>query len=228
MMHLGIAADHSGFALKEQLAGSLREAGYELVDFGAHQFEHDDDYPDYIIPLARAVADGQVDRGIALCGSGVGASIAANKIAGVRAGLIHDVFSAHQGVEDDDMNVFALGGGVIGVALARELIHTFLNARFSGAERHRRRIAKVQALESPSPSSPMYGAALTPRLFPENVEATAGGRRETFALDWYDRRWTSEHEHEIADFPFIARVLEKRYELYGDGTFNEEDVARNA
>jgi ribose 5-phosphate isomerase B len=227
MMHVGIAADHGGFALKEELTGSLREAGYELFDYGAHQFEHGDDYPDYIIPLARAVADGQVERGIALCGSGVGASIAANKIAGVRAGLIHDVFSAHQGVEDDDMNVFALGGSVIGVALARELIHTFLNARFSGAERHRRRIAKVQALESTSPS-PTYGMAVGIRHFPENVEATAGGRRENFALDWYDRRWTSEREHQIADFPFVALVLDKRYELYGDGTFNEEDVAGDA
>jgi ribose 5-phosphate isomerase B len=228
MMHLGIAADHGGFALKEELTVSLREARYELVDFGAHQFEDDDDYPDYIIPLARAVADGAVERGIALCGSGVGASIAANKIAGVRAGLIHDVFSAHQGVEDDDMNVFALGGGVIGVDLARELIHAFLNARFSGAERHRRRIAKVQALESPIPSSPLYGTAVTARHFPEHVEATAGGRCHTFALDWYDRRWTSEGDHTIADFPFVAHVGDKRYELYGDGTFNEEDVAGDA
>jgi ribose 5-phosphate isomerase B len=106
-----------------------------------------DDYPDYIIPMARAVSAGKVDRGLALCGSGVGASIAANKVAGVRAGLIHDVFSAHQGVEDDDMNVFSLGGQVIGPALAWELIETFLKARFSGAERHRRRVNKVRALE---------------------------------------------------------------------------------
>jgi RpiB/LacA/LacB family sugar-phosphate isomerase len=97
-----------------------------------------DDYPDYVIPLARAVAAGTVDRGVALCGSGVGASICANKVAGVRAGLIHDVFSAHQGVEDDDMNVFCLGGKVIGSALAWELIETFLKARFSGAVRHQR------------------------------------------------------------------------------------------
>ena len=106
-----------------------------------------DDYPDYVIPLAKAVAVGEVDRGIALCGSGVGASICANKIAGVRAGLIHDVFSAHQGVEDDDMNVFSLGGQVIGPALAWELIQTFLKAHFSGAIRHQRRIEKVKALE---------------------------------------------------------------------------------
>jgi ribose 5-phosphate isomerase B len=146
-MRVGIASDHGGFALKEQIADLLRGSGYEVVDFGARELSPGDDYPDYVIPLARAVAAGTVDRGVALCGSGVGASICANKIAGVRAGLIHDVFSAHQGVEDDDMNVFSLGGKVIGSALAWELIETFLKARFSGAERHKRRIAKVQTLE---------------------------------------------------------------------------------
>jgi ribose 5-phosphate isomerase B len=146
-MRVGIGSDHGGFLLKEQVAGQLRGAGYEVLDFGAHQLTEGDDYPDYIIPLALSVASGKVERGIALCGSGVGASIAANKVAGVRAGLIHDVFSAHQGVEDDDMNVFSLGGKVIGSALAWELIETFLKARFSGAERHQRRIDKVQALE---------------------------------------------------------------------------------
>jgi ribose 5-phosphate isomerase B len=121
-MRVGIGSDHGGFLLKEQVAEQLRGAGYEVFDFGAHQLTEGDDYPDYIIPLAKAVASGEVDRGVALCGSGVGASIAANKVAGVRAGLIHDVFSAHQGVEDDDMNVFSLGGQVIGPALAWELI----------------------------------------------------------------------------------------------------------
>jgi ribose 5-phosphate isomerase B len=148
MMRVGIAADHGGFALKEELAESLRGSGYEVVDLGAHELNPGDDYPDFVIPLARAVAAGEMDRGVALCGSGVGASIAANKIPGVRAGLIHDVFSAHQGVEDDDMNVFCLGGKVIGAALAWELIETFLTAHFSGAPRHRRRLAKVQALEN--------------------------------------------------------------------------------
>ena len=148
MMRVGIAADHGGFTLKEELAKSLRGSGYEVVDFGAHQMDPEDDYPDFIIPLARAVAAGEVDRGVALCGSGVGASVAANKVPGVRAGLIHDVFSAHQGVQDDNMNVFCLGGQVIGPALAWELIETFLVARFSGAPRHQRRLAKVQALES--------------------------------------------------------------------------------
>lgn len=147
-MRIGIAADHGGFFLKSELAESLRGAGYDVVDLGAHQLNPADDYPDFIIPLARAVASGEVERGVALCGSGVGAAIAANKVPGVRAGLIHDVFSAHQGVEDDDMNMVCLGGKVIGSALALELIKTFLAAHFSGAIRHRRRLAKVQALEN--------------------------------------------------------------------------------
>ena len=146
-MRVGIASDHGGFALKEQVAELLRGSSHEVVDFGAHELSPGDDYPDLVIPLARAVAAWQVERGVALCGSGVGASIAANKVAGVRAGLIHDVFSAHQGVEDDDMNVFSLGGQVIGPALAWELIETFLKARFSGAVRHQRRVDKVRALE---------------------------------------------------------------------------------
>ncbi|MDR3632896.1 MAG: RpiB/LacA/LacB family sugar-phosphate isomerase [Isosphaeraceae bacterium] len=145
-MRVGIAADHGGFALKELVSEFLRASGHEVVDFGAHRLDPEDDYPDFVIPLARALAAGEVERGVALCGSGVGASIAANKIPDVRAGLIHDVFSAHQGVEDDDMNVFCLGGKVIGSALACELIETFLAARFSGAERHKRRLAKVRAL----------------------------------------------------------------------------------
>jgi len=153
MMRIGIAADHGNFALKAEIAESLRETGHEVEDFGAHELNPGDDYPDFIIPMARAVASGHVDRGIALCGSGVGASVAANKVAGIRAGLIHDVFSAYQGVEDDDMNVFCLGGGVIGPALARELIESFLRARFSGAEGHQRRLAKVQRLEIRDPGA---------------------------------------------------------------------------
>ena len=145
-MRIGIAADHGGFTLKGEVTDLLRESGHEVVDFGAHQLTPGDDYPDFIIPLARAIAAGEVERGVALCGSGVGASIASNKVPGVRAGLIHDVFSAHQGVEDDDINVFCLGGKVIGSALAWELIETFLAARFSGAPRHKRRLAKVQTL----------------------------------------------------------------------------------
>jgi len=148
MMRVGIAADHGGFALKDQLEQALVSSGYLVVDFGAHHLNPTDDYPDFIIPLARAVASGEVERGIALCGSGIGASIAANKVSGVRAGLIHDVFSARQGVEDDDMNVFCLGGKVIGSALAWELVEIFLAAHFSNAARHRRRVEQVHALES--------------------------------------------------------------------------------
>jgi len=147
MMRIGIAADHGGFTLKAQLEDFLRDSGYEVVDFGALSLNPKDDYPDFIIPLSRAVAAGDVDRGIALCGSGIGASIAANKVPGVRAGLIHDVFSAHQGVEDDDMNVFCLGGKVIGAGLAWELVESFLAARFTGANRFQRRLAKIEAIE---------------------------------------------------------------------------------
>ena len=146
-MRVGIAADHGGFDLKEQLARALRDAGYEVVDFGAHKMSPEDDYPDFIVPLARAVARGEVERGVAVCGSGVGACVAANKIRGVRAALIADIFSAHQGVEDDDMNMICLGGRVTGYALAWDLTRTFLTARFVGAERHRRRLAKIAALE---------------------------------------------------------------------------------
>jgi ribose 5-phosphate isomerase B len=145
---VGIAADHGGFSLKAELSASLSSAQYQIEDYGAYELNPDDDYPDFIIPLARALAAGRIDRGVALCGSGVGASVAANKIPGVRAGLIHYVFSAHQGVEDDDMNVICLGGKVIGSALARELVQSFLQAHFSGAARHRRRLAKVKALET--------------------------------------------------------------------------------
>jgi ribose 5-phosphate isomerase B len=146
-MRIGVAGDHSGFALKHAVVEVLERKGYDVVDFGAHQLNPEDDYPDFVIPMAKAVAAGDVERGVGLCGSGVGASVAANKVAGVRAGLIHDVFSAHQGVEDDDMNVLCLGGKVIGSSLALDLIERFLTSRFSGAPRHRRRLAKVRALE---------------------------------------------------------------------------------
>jgi len=145
---IGIASDHGGHALKQHLVGLLRESGYELVDFGDQQPTPDDDYPDFVVPLARAVARGEVDRGVAICGSGVGACVAANKIPSVRACLIHDSFSAHQGVEDDNLNLICLGGLVVGQAFAWELVRTFLAARFSGAERHRRRLAKVARLEA--------------------------------------------------------------------------------
>jgi ribose 5-phosphate isomerase B len=145
---IGVAADHGGFELKQLLIEMLRQSGLQVIDFGNDRLQSDDDYPDFVIPLARAVAGGEVDRGVAVCGSGVGACVAANKVAGVRACLIHENFSAHQGVEDDNLNLICLGGRVIGYALAWELIQTFLAARFTGAERHRRRLAKVAALES--------------------------------------------------------------------------------
>lgn len=146
-MRVGIAADHGGFALKERLVAELKASGHEIVEFGAFQFVRDDDYPDFVVPLARAVARGEVERGIAVCGSGVGASIAAGKIRGVHAALVADTFSARQGVEDDDMNVMCLGGRVIGYELALELARAFLNARFKDEERFRRRLRKIAELE---------------------------------------------------------------------------------
>lgn len=146
-MRVGIAADHGGFELKGQLAGAITAAGHEVVDFGTYTLQSGDDYPDVVVPLANAVAKGQVVRGVAICGSGVGACIAANKVAGVRAALIADSFSAHQGVEDDDMNVMCLGGRVTGGELARELVNLFLAARFKRDERFQRRLAKIAELE---------------------------------------------------------------------------------
>ena len=146
-MRVGIATDHGGFHLKEDLLGRLKAAGYEVVDFGAHRLVPGDDYPDFVIPLARAVSTGQVERGIAVCGSGVGAEVCANKIPGARAGLIGDHFSAHQGVEDDHMNILCMGGRTVGPEVAWEFVETYLAAKFSQAERHLRRLSKVAALE---------------------------------------------------------------------------------
>ena len=146
-MKIGIAADHGGYVLKEEMKSWLTSLGHDLKDFGAHHLNPTDDFPDFVVPLAKAVASAEVERGIAVCGSGVGASIAANKINDVRAALIHDSFSAHQGVEDDNMNLICLGGRVVGSKAAEELIAAFLNARFIGSERHRRRLDKIKALE---------------------------------------------------------------------------------
>ena len=146
-MRVGIATDHGGFELKEDLLAQLRAAGHDVVDFGADKLSPDDDYPDFVIPLAQAVAAGTVERGVAICGSGVGASICANKIPGVRAGLIHDHFSAAQGVEDDHMNVICIGGRTTGSSVAWDLVQTFLAAEFSQAPRHLRRLSKVAHLE---------------------------------------------------------------------------------
>ena len=147
-MRIGIVTDHGGFPLKEEIVKRLQETSHEVLDLGAHTLKQDDDYPDFVVPLARAVAEGKVDRGIAVCGSGVGASVCANKIAGVRAALIHDHFSARQGVEDDHMNIICMGGRTVGPEVAWDLVQTFLAAEFSKAERHLRRLGKVAALES--------------------------------------------------------------------------------
>jgi ribose 5-phosphate isomerase B len=151
-MRIGIAADHGGYAMKERLAAELTAEGHGVVDFGAKTLDPGDDYPDFVIPLATAVSAGRVERGIALCTSGVGACIAANKVSGVRAALIHESFSARQGVEDDDMNVLCLGSKVLSYEQALELSEGFLAARFSGAERHRRRRDKVARLERGHPA----------------------------------------------------------------------------
>jgi ribose 5-phosphate isomerase B len=147
-MRVGIATDHGGFDLKEEILKQLRQAGHEVVDFGAYELSEGDDYPDYVIPLAKAVASQEVERGIAICGSGVGASVCANKIQGVRAALIHDHFSARQGVEDDHMNILCMGGRTEGPAVAWDLVQTFLGAQFSQEERHLRRLGKVASLEA--------------------------------------------------------------------------------
>jgi ribose 5-phosphate isomerase B len=144
---IGVASDHGGFELKEKIAAFLYTAGYEVKDFGAFKLVPEDDYPDFVIPLSQAVAEGEVYRGLAICGSGVGACVAANKVKGVRAALITDIFSAHQGVEDDDMNVMCLGGRITGYALAWELVQAFLQARYHGTGRFKRRLAKVLKLE---------------------------------------------------------------------------------
>jgi ribose 5-phosphate isomerase B len=146
-MRVGVAADHGGVELKGKLVEALEASGFEVVDFGARELVPEDDYPDYVIPLAKAVAAGEVERGLAICGSGVGACVTANKVVGVRAALITDVFSAHQGVEDDRMNIMCLGGRVVGYALAWDLVAAFLAAEYKGLERFSRRLAKIANLE---------------------------------------------------------------------------------
>ena len=146
-MHIGIATDHGGFELKEKIEAQLRQAGHQITDFGAYALVQDDDYPDFVTPLARAVASGQVDRGIAVCGSGVGACVCANKVHGVRACLIHDHFSAQQGVEDDHMNLICIGGRTTGPSVALDLVQTFLASTYSDAPRHLRRLGKVAGLD---------------------------------------------------------------------------------
>jgi len=146
-MKIGIAADHGGFELKQIIQSFLLSLNYEVIDFGAYEQNDLDDYPDYVIPLSKAVAAKEVERGIAICGSGVGAAIVSNKVSGVRASLITDHFSAHQGVEDDDMNLICLGGRITGFAVAKELVKVFLETKFSGSEKYVRRLNKIIDLE---------------------------------------------------------------------------------
>jgi ribose 5-phosphate isomerase B len=148
-MRIAVGSDHAGFALKGELAQRLREAGHEVVDVGTDS-EAPVDYPDFAEAVGRAVLEARAEKGVLVCGSGVGASIAANKLPGIRAAICHDVYSAHQGVEHDDMNVLVLGARVIGSALAGELVRAFVGARFSGDERHERRLQKVKAIEARS------------------------------------------------------------------------------
>ena len=146
-MIVALGSDHGGFVLKAPIIDAIRAAGHEVLDCGAFEMEPGDDYPDFAARVAQAVSDGRAERGVLICGSGVGAAIAANKFIGIRSGLCHDTFSAHQGVEDDSMNVLTLGARVIGPSLAAELVTTFLRAEFSGAERHKRRLEKVNAFD---------------------------------------------------------------------------------
>jgi ribose 5-phosphate isomerase B len=148
-MKVALGCDHAGFALKDRAAAWLRDAGHQVEDL-TPGYDPQDDYPDAAAAVARAVAAGRAERGLLVCGSGVGASVAANKIHGARAGLCHDSYSARQGVEHDDVNILCLGARVIGEEVARECLRAFLAARFSGAERHLRRLRKIQALEGPA------------------------------------------------------------------------------
>lgn len=145
-MRVAIACDHGGFPLKSVIIEAVQEGGHVPLDLGAFDAVSSD-YPDFALKIGQAILNHQAERGILICGSGVGACVAANKIRGIYAGMCHDTYSAHQGVEHDDMNVLCLGARVIGAELARELVHAFLNAQFSGEERHRRRVAKVHQIE---------------------------------------------------------------------------------
>ena len=153
-MRIAIGSDHAGFPLKQHITDFLRQLGHEILDVGAFHVDPLDDYPDFAKAVGEAVKDARAERGVLICGSGVGASVAANKITGIRAGLCHDTYSAHQGVEHDDMNVLVLGSRIIGVALAEELVATYTRASFTHEERHMRRLAKVKAIEKQYSSNP--------------------------------------------------------------------------
>jgi ribose 5-phosphate isomerase B len=146
-MRVAVGADHAGVPLNQAVIDEARKLGHEVVDLGTHDASQPDDYPDYAAAVAAKVASGECDRGILVCGSGVGVAVAANKVLGIRACMCHDTYSAHQGVEHDDMNVLCVGARVVGRELALELVRAFLNARFTGEERHLRRLNKILALE---------------------------------------------------------------------------------
>ena len=169
-MRVGIATDHGGFGLKEELLRKLRKAGHKVIDFGAHAMDPADDYPDFVVPLAQAVVAGKVERGVAICGSGVGASVCANKVRGIRAALVHDHFSARQGVEDDHMNILCMGGRTVGPEVAWDLVQTFLDAKFSKAERHLRRLGKVGSLEANSQTTSSPAVAGRGPILPEGKD----------------------------------------------------------
>lgn len=157
-MRIVIGADHAGLPIKAPLSGYLESLGHEVIDVGPFSFDPDDDYPDFAAEVARKVASGEAERGIMMCGSGVGASVAANKVVGVRAAVCHDVYSAHQGVEHDDMNVLCIGARIVGEEVAKELVAAFAGATFSGQERHLRRLNKVLALEAEMGQEPSTGS----------------------------------------------------------------------
>jgi ribose 5-phosphate isomerase B len=147
-MKIAIGADHGGYPLKSEIIQTIKQAGHDPIDLGAYSIDPTDDYPDFTLAVGQAVQAHQADRGIVICGSGVGACVAANKLKGIRAGLCHDTYSAHQGVEHDDMNVICLGARIIGGELAREVVLAFVGAKFSGGERHLRRLNKVLKIEA--------------------------------------------------------------------------------
>lgn len=155
MLRIAVAFDHGGFSLRERALDQLEKAGCEVLDQGAYEYDPEDDYPDFALKAAIAVQEGKADRAIIICGSGVGACIAANKIDGVRAGICHDTYSAKQGVTHDDMNVLCLGGRIIGVELVSELIDAFLGASFNGGEKYARRLKKIEAVEKGEVRTPL-------------------------------------------------------------------------
>ena len=154
-MRIAVGADHAGYELKAPISEWLRADGHDVIDLGAHAMDPLDDYPDFAEAVARSVAAGEAERGVVVCGSGVGASVAANKVRGARASVCHDTYSARQGVEHDDMNVLCLGARIVGDELAKEIVGAFASASFTGEERHQRRLGKVMALEADWPVPPL-------------------------------------------------------------------------